>query len=98
MFSTKYQSLKRLIARVLSRNKGDVEVLSIGAKPVKTIRFIEGDVKNRKLMERQGSKRVTLPWYKQNFTHVQVTKMVDPDTKEFAGIMIKFKDEGEKVV
>ena len=94
--SSKVRRIVKAFLRLFQGDKVDGSITVIGGKPIKTIKYVEADTKTRKLLHRQSSKRVTLPWWKRECTHVQITKMEDPATKEFTGIMIKLIDEGDK--
>lgn len=72
------------------------EVKCIGSNPVETMRYVEADSKKRGLLNRQASKRLTLPkkwlddsaWGKDD-VHMGLWK--DPETGEFLGIFIKLE-------
>ena len=94
--SSKVRRIFKAFLRLFLGDKVDASITVIGAKPIKTIEYVEAGTKKRKLLHRQSSKRVTLPWWKRECTHVLITKMEDPHTKEFTGIMIKLINEGDK--
>lgn len=87
------RKLKEAFARVFSRD--DAHISPIGSKPVETMQYVLVDAKERTVMKRQSSKRVTLPkkWLKREVTHVQMQLLKDPKTKDFLGIMVKFVKE-----
>lgn len=85
------KDLKAKIREIVSP-RDELDRNWIGAKPVRTLRYVDADKKERKVLNRQASRRVTLPksWLDRDIDGVDLHLMKDPKTDDVIGIYVGF--------